>query len=136
MPLRKSLKGQTIYNTAVDVTHGLLPRPQETLSANMFVLVLSRVLHERVRYVATSGGNSGGRSIIELPLAPSGQTAPYKAPACHAIHFGKAIFSVLCFSSLSLSLCLSLSVCLSVSQSVSQSVCLSVCLSVSLSLSL
>ncbi|CAE7415195.1 hypothetical protein AK812_SmicGene2899 [Symbiodinium microadriaticum] len=48
--------GQTIYNTAVDVTHGLL-------------------------YVATSGGNSGGRSIIELPLAPSGQTAPYKACA-------------------------------------------------------
>ncbi|CAE7263995.1 unnamed protein product [Symbiodinium natans] len=48
--------GQTLYNSAVDVTHGLL-------------------------YVATSGGNSGARSIIELPLAPTGQTMPYKACA-------------------------------------------------------
>ncbi|CAE7662890.1 unnamed protein product [Symbiodinium pilosum] len=48
--------GQTLYNHVVDATHGLL-------------------------YVATSGGNSGGRSIIELPLAPTGQTMPYKACA-------------------------------------------------------
>ena len=46
--------GQTLYNTAVDETHNLL-------------------------YVATSGGNSAGRSIIELPLSISGATMPYKA---------------------------------------------------------
>eukprot|EP00438_Fugacium_kawagutii_P009059 Skav225880 [mRNA] locus=scaffold2702:8651:15317:- [translate_table: standard] len=46
--------GQTIYNTAVDATHNLL-------------------------YVVTSGGNSAGRSIIELPLSISGESMPYKA---------------------------------------------------------
>ena len=47
--------GQTMYNTAVDESHNLL-------------------------YVATSGGNSAGRSIIELPLTISGETMPYKVP--------------------------------------------------------
>ena len=44
-----------MYNTAVDESHNLL-------------------------YVATSGGNSAGRSIIELPLTISGETMPYKVP--------------------------------------------------------
>ncbi|CAJ1386166.1 unnamed protein product [Effrenium voratum] len=46
--------GQTMYNLAVDASHNVL-------------------------YVATSGGNSAGRSIIELPLSISGQSMPYKA---------------------------------------------------------
>lgn len=46
--------GQTMYNTAVDATHNLL-------------------------YVATSGGNSAGRSIIELPLTITGESMPFKA---------------------------------------------------------
>lgn len=45
--------GQTMYNHAVDETHNVL-------------------------YVATSGGNSAGRSIIELPLSISGASMPYK----------------------------------------------------------
>lgn len=44
-----------MYNHAVDETHNVL-------------------------YVATSGGNSAGRSIIELPLSISGASMPYKVP--------------------------------------------------------
>ena len=43
-----------MYNTAVDATHNLL-------------------------YVATSGGNAAGRSIIELPLTITGESMPFKA---------------------------------------------------------